>query len=65
MVCSYDKTLHTQAYTIVVESSDFEHVVRLILAECVALWGEPEQAVSSGMKGKRETIWLVIAFELA
>ena len=44
------------------------------LAECVALWGEPEQAVhgvkerraaaSSGMKGKRETIWLVIAFEL-
>ena len=43
------------------------------LAECVALWGEPEQAVhgikeraaiSSGMKGIRETIWLVIAFEL-
>ena len=45
---------------------------KLILAECVALWGEPEQAVhgmkerrataSSGMKGKRVTIWLVIAF---
>ena len=43
------------------------------LAECVALWGEPEEAVhgikeraavSSGMKGIRETIWLVIAFEL-
>ena len=41
------------------------------------MWGEPEQAVhgmkekraavSSGMKGKRETIWwvLVIAFKLA
>ena len=38
------------------------------------MWGEPEQAVhgmkerraavSSGMKEKRETIWLVIAFEL-
>ena len=47
-----------------------------ILAECVALWGEPEQTVSSGMKERRaaassgmkrkkETIWLVIAFELA
>ena len=35
----------------------------VLLAECVALWGEPEQAVH-GMKGKRETIWLVIAFEL-
>ena len=44
------------------------------LAECVALWGEPEQAVhgmkerraaaSSGMKGKRVTIRLVITFEL-
>ena len=43
-----------------------------ILAECVALWGEPEQAVhgmketraaaSSGMKGKRVTIQLVVAF---
>ena len=39
----------------------------IILAECVALWGEPEQAVhgmkerraaaSSGMKGKRATMY--------
>ena len=45
-----------------------------LLAECVALWGKPEQAVhgmkerraaaSSGMKGKRVTIWLVVAFAL-
>ena len=45
------------------------------LAECVALWGEPEQAVhgmkergaaaSSGMKGKRVTIRLVVAFAIA
>ena len=44
------------------------------LAECVALWGEPEQSVhgvkdrraaaSSGMKGKRVTIRLVVAFAL-
>ena len=37
---------------------------RSLLAECVALWGEPEQAVH-GMKGKRATIWLpAIAFAL-
>ena len=45
-----------------------------ILAECVALWGEPEQAVHgtierraasiSDMKGKRATIYLVIAYDL-
>ena len=45
-----------------------------LLAECVALWGEPEQAVhgvkerraaaSSGMKGKRVTIRLVVALQL-
>ena len=45
------------------------------LAECVALWGEPEQAVhgmkergaaaSSGMKGKRVTIRLVVVFAIA
>ena len=33
------------------------------LAECVALWGKPEQAVH-GTKGKRATIWWVNAFEL-
>ena len=41
-------------------------VIKCILAECIALWGEPEQAVhgtkerraaaSSGMKGKRVTM---------
>ena len=44
------------------------------LADCIAMWGEPEKAVhgmerraaaSSGMKGKRVIIWLVVAFALA
>ena len=42
------------------------------IAECIALWGKPEQAVhgmkerraaaSSAMKGEKETNWLTAAF---
>ena len=55
--------------------SAIRYFARITLAECVALWGEPEQAVhgmkerraaaSSSMKGKRVTIRLVVAFAIA
>ena len=33
------------------------------LAECLALWGEPEKAVTQKDK-EQQSIWLVIAFAL-
>ena len=52
----------------------YKYINIYILAECVALWGDPEQAVhgmerraaaSSGMnEGERVTIRLVVTFEL-
>ena len=33
------------------------------LAECLALWGEPEQAVTQ-KEEEQQSIWLVIAFAL-
>ena len=68
------KRVSTCIYGTMYDRYIYIYIYIYILAEYVALWGKPELAVhgvkerraaaSSGINGKRVTIWLVVAFAL-